>query len=137
MNLMRLISILFMVFILAAGITLVGCASGSKTAYQSSADREGIRQVVRQRISELEPCYLEAIEKRPGAEGKIVLEWTLNFDGLVESIKVKEAGPKIEMASDCVMSVVKTWKFPPPESNEFVTVQYPFIFSENGRVPNK
>ena len=115
-----------------------GCASGDKKfqqgEYEGVADRESIREIVRQRIPELEVCYEQAIDQMPGAEGKLTLDWDLVADGTVENLKVAKADKKIQGAVPCVLAKVKTWRFPKPPEGEVMAVTYPFCFSENGKI---
>jgi hypothetical protein len=111
----------------------VGCST-LKNVYQPEADRQGIREIVRTHLPELQPCYERAIEERPGAEGKIVFEWNLGPDGKISNLVVKEADPKIVGVIDCVSAKLRSWPFPKPENDEFVSVTYPFYFSENGKI---
>lgn len=121
--LLALLSILF----------LEACASRSVT-YEPQADREGIRQVIRRGLPSVSKCYERAIDERPGAEGKVVMNWDIGPDGRATNVTVKEAGPKIEMIGPCLANLIGSWKFPKPNKEELhVNVSYPFIFSENGR----
>jgi hypothetical protein len=126
-------------FILSGGLfgVLFGLSTGCSTlknVYQPEADRQGIREIVRIHLPELQPCYERAIEERPGAEGKIIFEWNLGPDGKISNLVVKEADPKIVGVIDCVSAMLRSWPFPKPENDEFVSVTYPFYFSENGKI---
>lgn len=109
-----------------------GCAS--KTVYESQADREGIRNVVKAHLREVGKCYENELEKVGLLEGKLVLSWEINGDGRAENVTVKQGGPKIDPVAPCVIDRLKTWQFPKPSNDEIVTVDYPFYFSENGNL---
>ena len=116
-------------FVLAAlALAQGGCSTFG--VYEPSPDREGIREVVRSRLRDLEPCYERAIDARPGVEGKVVMEWEIGDNGKATGIRVKQADPHLEPASDCAKETIGTWQFPKPASDEVVTVTYPFVFSE-------
>ena len=129
---------LFSSGILLFCFAMLAVFSGACTSVQfgegAEADRQGIREVVRRHLPELQPCYEHAIEERPGAEGKIVFEWSLGPDGRISNLSVKEADPKITGVSDCVSAKLQSWEFPKPEKGEAVSVTYPFYFSENGKI---
>lgn len=117
------------------GLVLIAfiSACAHKSVYEPRADREGIKGVVRQRFHEVEACYLDAIEKRPGAEGKVVMSWEIQPDGRVASVRMSEAGAKIDVIGPCLTDKIRNWRFPKLTSGEVaVEVNYPFFFSENG-----
>lgn len=118
---------------LVVSAAVTGCAS--KSVYEPQADREGIRKTIQQHFHELRDCYEKSIDERPGAEGKVVMEFDIGADGRAAVVRVKEAGPKIAHITPCVAERLKSWQFPMPPANEIVTVAYPFYFSENGRFP--
>jgi len=98
------------------------------------ADREGIKQVVHQHFHEIERCYVDIIEARPGAEGKVVMSWEIQPDGQVANVALSEANHKIEGIGPCLVKAISAWRFPRLNSDEAaVTVNYPFFFSENGQ----
>jgi hypothetical protein len=110
------------------------CATGPGPGAQQPLAPETIRLVIRSHFSAISGCYERAIDERPGAEGKLVLEWEINAGGEVENPRLAEAGEKIRMAAPCLLDLAKDWRFPRPAPDQgVVTVRYPFYFSENGR----
>lgn len=106
--------------------------------YEPVTDREGIKRVIEQHRPEVVRCYHEAIEARPGAEGKVVMAWEIQPDGRTSAVTVKSTDQKIQHISLCLSRVIGAWTFPPLAKEEVtVNVSYPFFFSENGRVEVK
>lgn len=112
---------------------LTSCASQPSKV---RADRETIRQVVLIHKKQVSRCYEDAIDRRPGAEGKVRAAWVIIEDGSVSEAKILEATPKITEVTDCLLETIRGWKFPPPEDGRVVEVTYPFFFSENGKFPS-
>jgi len=131
LTLMPMLTLMLIVTLTLMVTGVTGCVS--KSVYESQADREGIRETVRLHLREVRDCYEKAIDERPGAEGKVVLEFDIGVDGRATAVRVKDAGPKITHIAPCLSERLKSWQFPAPLSNEIVTVAYPFFFSENGR----
>ena len=97
--------------------------------------KEDIRTTVRRHLEEVEKCYEAALDTQPMLEGKLVLTWDIADGGVVQDVKVKEAGEKIRPVARCVVEKLLTWRFAPPPQNKVVEVSYPFYFSENGSFP--
>jgi hypothetical protein len=114
-------------------VFLIGASCSTQSVYEPEADREGVREVVAKHMNQAEECYLGAIEKRPGAEGKVLLQWDIGADGRAENVKIVEINPKLVDISDCLTQRLRSWKFPIPNGHEIVTIRYPLFFSENGK----
>jgi hypothetical protein len=90
--------------------------------------------VVHQHFREVEKCYVDIIETRPGAEGKVVMSWDIQPDGRVANAALTEANRKIEGIGPCLAKAISEWRFPRLSPDEVVvSVNYPFFFSENGQ----
>jgi hypothetical protein len=110
------------------------CATGPGGGAEPSLTPETIRLVIRSHFSSISGCYERAIDERPGAEGKVVLEWDIDAAGSVQNPRLAEAGEKIRMAVPCLLDLAQSWRFPKPAPGQgVVAVRYPFYFSENGR----
>lgn len=109
---------------------LASCASKPPNVYQLEADREGIKKTIQPRLKELRPCYEMAIDAYPGAEGKVLAQFDIGDDGSVKKLEFVEFHKSLEGGRICMMDTINKWKFPKPNSEEVVTVKYPFVFSE-------
>jgi hypothetical protein len=109
--------------------SLAACATGAK----AEENRQTIRQVVKSNIKDIERCYLETIDRRPGAEGKLVAAWIIMPDGSVADARIKSKDPRLEGIDECILQEVGSWKFAKnPNAEELDVEGYPFYFSENG-----
>ena len=112
---------------------LIGCAEKAihETAPANSADptdREKIRAVVRQHMSEIKDCYEKALSKNPKLEGKIVVQWTIIPSGAVSEVHVKSSSLNSSAVEACSLSKIKNWRFPSPPPKSAAVVSYPFTF---------
>ena len=89
--------------------------------------RELIAKIINQHINEVRGCYERALLQEPGLSGKVLLEWTIDGQGHVEAIKVREQTIKSEKVPNCVNEALRTWAFPAVGGK--VVVSYPFIFN--------
>ncbi len=113
---------------------LISVGEGRQASDDNQTNRQVIAGVVRSHAKEIEACYLQAIEARPGAAGRVLMSWDVAPDGKVTDATVKEAAPKITVIGDCLVGQVKSWTFPRISADDAsVTVNYPFYFSENGQ----
>ncbi|MES2855415.1 MAG: AgmX/PglI C-terminal domain-containing protein [Bdellovibrionota bacterium] len=111
-------------------LAAIGCASGPKTPV---VDREIIRKVVFSNVQDVQKCYMQTIDRRPGAEGKLVAGWFIQPDGKTSEARIVSADKRLEGIDECILLEIGTWVFPRPPNKEGVDVTYPFFFSENGR----
>ncbi len=126
----------------AAGVAFFcgACASAPQNAKQNDlgAQRENmeqIRLVIGANLSKITPCYEKAIDERPGAAGRMVVQWNLGRDGAPADVAIRESHESLRAAENCVLSEVRQLRFPPRDSDETLEIIYPFFFSENGLVP--
>lgn len=93
--------------------------------------KEDVRQVMRTNGPLFQKCYEEGLKKDPKIEGKVVLMWTVGTDGKVISAEVKESELKSAVAEKCMVSAVKTLKFPKPLNGIDTRIVYPLSFQKN------
>lgn len=117
-------------------IAFLGCSSAPKVTYQPEADREGVRQTVGQHMKELRECYYQTLDTHPAAEGKVTLAWELTADGQAKGTRLESFQGRrgIEAIEPCLVMRVNSWRFPVPNPNETMQIQYPLYFSENGKM---
>ncbi len=97
--------------------------------FHGSIDPEAIRRVIMSQLRVIRTCYERELNRNPDLFGKLVLEWTIGEQGRILSVGTKSSELGNTNVAECVMSRLKTWKFPEPPPNEQVTVAYPFFFS--------
>ena len=96
---------------------------------RSSID-EGIRDV----MPEIRACYQEALAAVPDLAGQLRIKFTIEEEegsGWVKEVSVPDADFDDVPMEDCVMDVVESVAFDPPEGGGVVIVSYPFVFSQS------
>jgi hypothetical protein len=115
-----------------AGTVVSAPSSGFKQrAGGGSLARELIAKVINEHLGEVRGCYERALLKEAGLAGKLVLEWTIDINGRVEEIKVKQATIRGAEVPNCIVGSLKGWVFPKPTGGK-VVVSYPFLFNSVG-----
>lgn len=109
----------------------VGRASTRSIGVQGTIDREAVAKVINSHLSEVSACYERALLKEPGLQGKIVLEWNISTAGIVTTARTKSSSMKSAAVESCILSSLKTWKFPPAKGAG-VVISYPFLFNSVG-----
>jgi outer membrane biosynthesis protein TonB len=102
---------------------------GEGEAFSGTIDREAIRRVILNNYRVIKTCYERELNKTPDLVGRLVIEWDIGEKGAVlrTAVQSNELGNKA--VADCLMSRLRTWRFPEPPSNQIVTVAFPFAFS--------
>jgi len=113
------------------------CASSAKSENGTNFETpheamEQIRAVIGGNLGKITPCYEKAIDERPGAAGKMVVQWNLSRDGIPTSVAVKASHESLKGAEECVLNEVRKFRFAIRDSDETLDIIYPFFFSENG-----
>ena len=99
---------------------------GFEEEWVGSIDREAVRRVVRAGLKEVRACYEKELNRNPGIEGKVVIEWDIGEQGKVLAAKVKSTSLDNSSVESCIVARLKTWRFPEPPPNLVATVSYPF-----------
>ena len=98
---------------------------GSLPAALERSRAEGLAHAVNRAVAE------RALLKEPGLAGKIVLEWQITVTGGVGFAKTKSSTMKSSAVEQCILSSLKTWRFPPAKGAG-VLITYPFMFNSVG-----
>jgi hypothetical protein len=98
---------------------------------QGTIDKEAVAKVINSHLHEVSSCYERALLKEPGLAGKIVLEWQITTSGTVGFAKTKSSTMKSSAVEQCILTSLKTWRFPPAKGAG-VLITYPFMFNSVG-----
>ena len=98
---------------------------------QGSIDKEAVAKVINSHLHEVSSCYERALLKTPGLAGKIVLEWQITVTGSVGYAKTKSSSMQSAAVESCILTVLKTWRFPAAKGAG-VVITYPFMFNSVG-----
>jgi hypothetical protein len=103
-----------------------GTGPGTATA-QGSLDKELIRGVIRAHIAEVQACYERELWTDPKLSARMMVQFTIAADGWVIASVLQSSNVENKRLNDCVVAVVRCWRFPNPADGGIVIVSYPFV----------
>lgn len=106
-------------------------APAKQAQVHGSISREEIAKVINAHMQAIRACYEKALLHDPGLTGKLVIEWTIDMSGGVQSFKTKSSSLKNPDVGECILDNLKAWRFPRPTGGT-VVVSYPFVFNSVG-----
>ncbi len=106
--------------------------SAGTAVIQGSLDKELIRRVIKRHIAQIRYCYERELQSSPGLFGKVATRFVISAAGRVQQAKVEQTTLKNAKVERCVLSKIRTWRFPKPKGGGIVIVKYPFIFKTSG-----
>jgi hypothetical protein len=109
----------------------VTAAVSRNVGTQGSIDKDAVARAINSHLGEVSSCYERALLKEPGLAGKIVLEWQITTSGTVGFAKTKSSTMKSAAVEACILSTLKSWRFPPAK-DAGVLITYPFMFNSVG-----
>jgi TonB family protein len=92
-------------------------------------DGGSIKKVFKKRMKAIRYCYEKALKKNDSIKGKVKIKFTIGSAGRITDIKVQKNSTGDKSVGDCIMSKVRSWRFPKPEGGS-VTVSYPFLLEK-------
>ncbi|MDZ4660023.1 MAG: AgmX/PglI C-terminal domain-containing protein [Pseudomonadota bacterium] len=103
------------------------------TSSFAATEREDVRSVVKEHLKDVKICYSEALAKKPEIEGKVVVDWTVSDTGAVTKVSINDAKTTLKdlEVQSCITEKFKSWKFPPAQKDQVITVSYPFVFTRD------
>ena len=93
--------------------------------------RGSIDDGIRDFMPDIRQCYQEALKEVPDLEGRIMVKFTIKGQdevGRVIKVSIKDADFDDAPLEDCIMDVVESIDFDPPQGGGIVIVSYPFLF---------
>jgi len=97
-----------------------------------SLDKEIIRRIIRQNITQIRYCYERELTRSPGLYGKIMVKFIIAATGRVSNSSIAQTTMKNAAVESCIAGKVRGWRFPRPKGGGIVIVTYPFIFRQDG-----
>jgi len=88
---------------------------------------ESLRNVILNTMGRFEYVYTKYLKRNPDLRGKIVIEITIDADGLVTDSHIVESTINDPDFERDVVNIVRRWRFEPIDKGT-VTVQYPLLF---------
>ncbi len=99
--------------------------------FQSSYETKQVKNTLTKHMSELQPCYLEYLKKKPkNTEGKVDVDWYVTTNGKVEKAEVVTSSFDDKAIGECAVKILSNWEFPPPPGDKSVYVTHSFFFKD-------
>ena len=86
-----------------------------------------IQEVVRRHRRGIRNCYESQLTRHPALEGRIVVNWTIDFDGTVSRRAIEANTTDSRELAQCLLQEVRRMRFPEPDGG-LVVVAFPFTF---------
>lgn len=90
-------------------------------------DEKGVRMALKRRERGIQQCYERSLKSNTKLKGKVVLEWTINEEGRVVTIKILENTLGDAKVSDCISDIITRTRFP-GSTKGLVPVRKTFVF---------
>lgn len=94
---------------------------------EGGLDKDQIAAVINRHIGEVIYCYEKGLQVQSGLSGRVGIRWVINGGGNVNTASVESSSLKNAQVESCIVSHLKTWKFPRPVGGVNVKVSYPFV----------
>ena len=95
--------------------------------------REEVARVIHAHLNEIRYCYESGILRDPALSGKLLVDFQIGASGRVPDAAISEATLNGGGVGPCLLSKLRTWKFPEPRGGVKVAIRYPFIFKSVSR----
>jgi hypothetical protein len=110
---------------------------GSSTAYfqpveseasvEGGLDRDQIAAVIQRHLGQVRFCYEQGLQIQPALAGKVAVKFFINGRGVVDTAHVSRTSLNSNNVEGCILTRLRSWKFPEPKGGVTVKVNYPFI----------
>ena len=107
-----------------------GCVTttGEYERQPTGLTRDEISNVIKKNLDQIRVCYEQMLKRQPDTSGKLTTAFTINANGYVSSLHIKESTIAERAFNDCVTSRIRMWQFPRPRDGKNINIIYPFIF---------
>ncbi|NDG84425.1 MAG: hypothetical protein EBX52_05220 [Proteobacteria bacterium] len=105
----------------------------SEAAVDEGLTREEVARVIHAHLNEIRYCYESGILHDPTLSGKLLVDFQINGSGHVPEAGISEATLNGGGVGPCLLSKLRSWKFPEPRGGVKVAIRYPFIFKSLSR----
>ncbi|MBN2495230.1 MAG: AgmX/PglI C-terminal domain-containing protein [Deltaproteobacteria bacterium] len=116
------------------GEVRVSLPSSDATVSGGSLGKGEIASVIQRNKGAIKYCYESQLMRYPTLRGKVVVDFIIEMDGSVRTVKIptntlNKRTAKGNVAS-CLMRFIRRWRFPKPQGGK-VRVIYPFTFGRS------
>ncbi|MCB0390045.1 MAG: AgmX/PglI C-terminal domain-containing protein [Bdellovibrionales bacterium] len=99
---------------------------------EGGLDKSQIDAVVKRNLGQVIYCYEKGLQKEPDLSGRVAVRFIIAASGKVSFAKVHSTSLRSKPVESCIVSKLKTWKFPKPYGQVNVKVTYPFSLRRLG-----
>jgi hypothetical protein len=96
---------------------------------KGSLDKEVIRRVIGAHVGEVESCYARELWSIPKLSGRVMVRFTIAAEGWVTASALESSTLDNKRLTDCIVGVVRCWRFPKPIGGGIVIVSYPWALT--------
>src|SRR5690606_9522622 len=94
-------------------------------------DPDVIAAIIKRYLSQIRNCYEQQLVTHPNLKGKVAVSFVIGGDGTVRKADIAETTLNNAATESCILSKIRTWKFPKPLGGGSVGVKYPFLLMSN------
>ncbi len=89
--------------------------------------QEQIAKTISEHSFEVKSCYEWRLEARPTLSGTLKVGWHVLADGSTSDVHFEDSTLDDPKTEDCVISRVRSWRFPKPQGGGVVSVSFPWV----------
>jgi TonB family protein len=93
---------------------------------EGGLDREAVDLVITKNLGQIIYCYELGLQQQSNLRGRVAIDFTISGTGRVSHCSVAASSLHSDKVESCMISKIKTWKFPHPVGGVNVDVNYPF-----------
>lgn len=94
---------------------------------EGGLDKDQIAAVINRHIGEVIYCYEKGLQVKSNLSGRVNVRFVINGGGIVHTANVVNSSLNSAQVEGCVVSHLRTWRFPKPVGGVNVKVTYPFV----------
>ncbi len=94
---------------------------------EGGLDRDEIAAVIQRHLGQIRFCYEQGLQTKPNLSGRVSVKFVIAGSGLVSLANVSNTSLRSGSVEGCIVSRLKSWKFPEPRGGVNVRVTYPFV----------
>jgi TonB family protein len=99
---------------------------------QGGLSADQIEAVIRRNLGQVAYCYEKGLQKEPSLSGRVAVKFVINPSGSVKNAKIFSSSLDSRNVESCIVSKLRSWRFPQPVGNVSVNVTYPFDLRRAG-----
>ena len=88
-----------------------------------------IKAYIATKMGVVKACYQKQLPSNPELSGKVKVTFVISPNGAVAGVRKDSSTLNNGAVEDCVLSLIKTWKFPAAKGGGSTAVVYPFVFA--------